>query len=166
MWGCTRPFALLRAGVGLSRGALRFRAAHRSLRSRPYHPSATSPKTQRSPRHNPPAGQAAPENAPPVPAKPTARAGHYSTAGATLRSVPSFAPYACKPPPLRSIPRSTYPPTVTIAASVTPPTPGPASQKSAQPGYQSANRGGPLPEGQPPLNPQLLQLPQSHPPAP
>ena len=42
MWGCPRPSALLRAGVGLSRGPLRFRAAHRSRWSRPSHPSATS----------------------------------------------------------------------------------------------------------------------------
>ena len=53
--------------------------------------------------------------------RPTARAGRHSTAGATLRYVPSFAAYrcsfvhyACRPPSLRSVPRSTHPPAVAI----------------------------------------------------
>gem|GEM_PF-5410670 len=39
IWAGPRPYGLLRAGVRLSRGPLRCRAAHRSRWSRPYHPS-------------------------------------------------------------------------------------------------------------------------------
>ena len=53
--------------------------------------------------------------------KPTARAGRHSTAGATLRCAPSFAAYlrsfvsyACRLPPLRSVPRPTHPPAVAL----------------------------------------------------
>ena len=63
----------------------------------------------------------------------TARAGRYSTAGATLRYVHSFAAcrcsfvhYTCRPPPLRSVPRSTHPPaTATVTRSYARPRPAP-----------------------------------------
>ena len=45
-WAGPRPFALLRAGVRLSRGPLRCRAAHHSLRSCPSHPSRIPPILQ------------------------------------------------------------------------------------------------------------------------
>jgi hypothetical protein len=46
IWAGPRPFALLRAGVRLSRGPLRCRAAHHSLRSGPSHPSRIPPTLQ------------------------------------------------------------------------------------------------------------------------
>ena len=55
IWAGPRPFALLRAGVRLSRGPLRCRAAHQSLRSCPSHPSRIpafppdTPAAQRDP---------------------------------------------------------------------------------------------------------------------
>lgn len=72
--------------------------------------------------------------------KPAARAGRHSTAGATLRSVPSFAPclrslahYACRLPPLRSVPRSTHPPAATpVTSGAAPPhAAGPRRAKKA-----------------------------------
>ena len=81
--------------------------------------------------------------------KPTARAGRHSTAGATLRYVHSFAaylrsfvPYACRLPPLRSVPRSTHPP---AATTVTPSYTRP--RRHAAP----AQKKGPTPPVSPPL---------------
>ena len=45
-WAGPRPFALLRAGVRLSRGPLRCRAAHHSRWSCPFHPSRIPPMLQ------------------------------------------------------------------------------------------------------------------------
>ena len=100
IWGCPRPSALLRVGVGLSRAPLRCGAAHSSRWSLPFYPSPISPATQRSPWHNPPAGQAAPEGVPPIPTEahrprrpPFRCRGH-----AALRSLSR-----CVPPLVRSL---------------------------------------------------------------
>ena len=132
-------------GVGLSRGALRFRATHRSRRSRPYHPLRTSSATQCRSSCKPPTGQAALENGaarpyrnpPPAPAA-AAHRGYGARRSLPLsrwsfhRSLWALRPDASPRPALCLPACSRF-----SEAAAPPPTGRPASKKSASRPYRS-----------------------------
>ena len=132
-------------GVRLSRGTLRFRAAHRSLWSRPSHPLRISAATQRLSGNSPAAGQAAPENgaASPYRCPPPAPAAALHRGYGAFRSLPlsrwSFhrSLWALRPD---AAPRpALYPPAYSrfCDAAAPPPTGRPASRWSASHPYRS-----------------------------
>ncbi|NKI90172.1 hypothetical protein HBN54_002772 [Hymenobacter sp. 1B] len=112
------PLPLVAPGGRLSRGALRFRAAHRSLWSRPSHPLRISAATQCLSGNSPAAGQATPQKVPPAPTDAHRPRRPRLRIGATEPSVHSLSPvgrslahYGPSAPTLRPVPRSTHPPT-------------------------------------------------------
>ena len=138
-WAHPPTLPLVVPGVGLSRGTLRFRAAHRSLRSRPYHPLRTSPATWCRSSCKPPTGQAAPENGaarpyrspPPAPAAAAhrgcgARRSLPLSRWSFLRSLWALRPDASPRPALCLRACSRF-----SEAAAPPPTGRPASKKSA-----------------------------------
>ncbi len=109
LWGCPRPFAPLRAGVGLSRGPLTLPCCAPLPLVAPLPSLSSTAVTMDSPATIRQRARPHRKGCRPSLPKPTARAGRHSAAGATLRSVPSFAAYrrlfahyACRPPPLHS----------------------------------------------------------------
>ena len=118
IWGESPSLPLVAPGGGLSRGPLRFRAAHRSRWSRPSHPLRISAATCRLTSDEPPTGQAAPKNGAASPYQAHRPRRPRQRIGATEPSVHSVFPvghsiahYGPHAPPLRPVPRSTHPPT-------------------------------------------------------
>ena len=169
--GAFPPLPVVAPGGGLSRGALRFRAAHRSLRSRPSHPLRISAATQRLTSDSSAAGQAAPAKgaASPYQCPPPAPAAASHRGYGALRSLPlsrwSFyrSLWALRPD---ASPRpALYPPAYSRFSEAAPPPPTGrhASRGSASRPYQ-CHRPGPPPDGRPasPNPPPDTREPQSH----
>jgi len=158
-------------GGGLSRGALRFRAAHRSLWSRPSHPLRISAATQRLPSDSPATGQAAPEEgaASPYQCPPPAPVAASHRGYGALRSLPlsrwSFHRSLWPPCPAASPRPALYPPAYSrlSEAAAALPTGRHASRGSASRPYQ-CHRPGPPPDSRSasPNPPPDTREPQSH----
>ena len=105
-----RPCATLRAGVRLSRGPLRFRAAHRSQRSRPSHPSRIPSTLQLL-------SATAAQRSGPLHSTPYANAAHRSSLLASLFTRLAMAPVAAFSRPTLPKTYRTHPAQLTASAA-------------------------------------------------